>query len=125
MKKLIKPSSQISASEEKWKAISPTTAGKRKTEPSAWSQDTGDATANGKDWGRNWSDRSIFSDIDGLSSADPGSDWNAPAGEWGIWVDEERASLLKSQEPIPDDHNISDDDKEKGEGALPSGKRKR
>ncbi|XP_069931443.1 protein LYRIC isoform X12 [Oryctolagus cuniculus] len=156
--KSIKLSSQISAGEEKWNSISPTTAGKRKTEPSAWSQDTGDVNANGKDWGRNWSDRSIFSGIgstaepvsqsttsdyqwdvsrnqpyiddewsglNGLSSADPSSDWNAPAEEWGNWVDEERASLLKSQESIPDDQKISDDDKEKGEGALPSGKSKK
>ncbi|XP_075861252.1 protein LYRIC isoform X2 [Microcebus murinus] len=156
--KSIKPSSQISAGEEKWNSVSPASAGKRKTEPSAWSQDTGDANSNGKDWGRNWSDRSIFSDIgstaepvsqsttsdyqwdvsrnqpyiddewsglNGLSSADPSSDWNAPAEEWGNWVDEERASLLKSQEPIHDDQKVSDDDKEKGEGALPTGKSKK
>ncbi|XP_014643564.1 PREDICTED: protein LYRIC isoform X4 [Ceratotherium simum simum] len=123
--KPIKLSSQISAGEEKWNSVSPTSAGKRKTEPSAWGQDTGDANANGKDWGRSWSDRSIFSGIDGLSSADPSSDWNAPAEEWGNWVDEERASLLKSQEPVPDDQKVSDDDKEKGEGALPTGKSKK
>ncbi|XP_010383933.1 protein LYRIC isoform X3 [Rhinopithecus roxellana] len=123
--KSVKLSSQISAGEEKWNSVSPASAGKRKTEPSAWSQDTGDANANGKDWGRSWSDRSIFSGIDGLSSADPNSDWNAPAEEWGNWVDEERASLLKSQEPIPDDQKVSDDDKEKGEGALPTGKSKK
>ncbi|XP_012323409.1 protein LYRIC isoform X3 [Aotus nancymaae] len=123
--KSVKLSSQISAGEEKWNSVSPASTGKRKTEPSAWSQDTGDANANGKDWGRSWSDRSIFSGIDGLSSADPNSDWNAPAEEWGNWVDEERASLLKSQEPIPDDQKVSDDDKEKGEGALPTGKSKK
>ncbi|XP_007999353.1 protein LYRIC isoform X1 [Chlorocebus sabaeus] len=186
--KSVKLSSQISAGEEKWNSVSPASAGKRKTEPSAWSQDTGDANANGKDWGRSWSDRSIFSGIaawssvdrgmntseqnsasfasltlnsavsgstaepvsqsttsdyqwdvsrnqpyiddewsglNGLSSADPNSDWNAPAEEWGNWVDEERASLLKSQEPIPDDQKVSDDDKEKGEGALPTGKSKK
>ncbi|XP_005215676.1 protein LYRIC isoform X3 [Bos indicus] len=123
--KSMKLSSQISAGEEKWNSVSPAPAGKRKTEPSAWGQDTGDANANGKDWGRSWNDRSIFSGIDGLSSADPSSDWNAPAEEWGNWVDEERASLLKSQEPIPDDQKVSDDDKEKGEGALPTGKSKK
>ncbi|XP_035133472.1 protein LYRIC isoform X1 [Callithrix jacchus] len=186
--KSVKLSSQISAGEEKWNSISSASTGKRKTEPSAWSQDTGDANANGKDWGRSWSDRSIFSGIaawssvdrgmntseqnsasfasltlnsavsgstaepvsqsttsdyqwdvsrnqpyiddewsglNGLSSADPNSDWNAPAEEWGNWVDEERASLLKSQEPIPDDQKVSDDDKEKGEGALPTGKSKK
>lgn len=186
--KSIKVSSQISAGEEKWNSVPPASAGKRKTEPSAWGQDTGDANANGKDWGRSWSDRSIFSGIaawssvdrgmntseqnsasfasltlnsavsgstaepvsqsttsdyqwdvnrnqpfiddewsglNGLSSADPSSDWNAPAEEWGNWVDEERASLLKSQEPIPDDQKVSDDDKEKGEGSLPTGKSKK
>lgn len=156
--KSVKLSSQISAGEEKWNSVSPASAGKRKSEPSAWGQDTGDANANGKDWGRSWSDRSIFSGIgstaepvshsttsdyqwdvsrnqpyiddewsglNGLSSADPSSDWNAPAEEWGNWVDEERASLLKSQEPIPDDQKVSDDDKEKGEGALPAGKSKK
>ncbi|XP_030160426.1 protein LYRIC isoform X2 [Lynx canadensis] len=186
--KSVKLSSQISTGEEKWNSVSPASAGKRKNEPSAWGQDTGDANANGKDWGRSWSDRSIFSGIaawssvdrgmntseqnsasfasltlnsavsgstaepvshsttsdyqwdasrnqpyiddewsglNGLSSADPSSDWNAPAEEWGNWVDEERASLLKSQEPIPDDQKVSDDDKEKGEGALPTGKSKK
>ncbi|KAM9198544.1 protein LYRIC isoform 2-T2 [Dugong dugon] len=186
--KSVKLSSQISTGEEKWNSVSPASAGKRKTEPSAWGQDTGDVNANGKDWGRSWSDRSIFSGIaawssvdrgmntseknsasfasltlnsavsgstaepvsqsttsdyqwdvsrnqpyiddewsglNGLSSADPSSDWNAPAEEWGNWVDEERASLLKSQEPIPDDQKISDDDKEKGEGAPQAGKSKK
>ncbi|XP_036193707.1 protein LYRIC isoform X2 [Myotis myotis] len=186
--KSIKLSSQISAGEEKWNSVSPASAGKRKAEPSAWGQDTGDANANGKDWGRSWSDRSIFSGIaawssvdrgmntseqnsasfasltlnsavpgstaepvsqsttsdyqwdvsrnqpyiddewsglNGLSSADPSSDWNAPAEEWGNWVDEERAQFLKSQEPIPDDQKVSDDDKEKGEGALSTGKSKK
>ncbi|ELK08653.1 protein LYRIC isoform X1 [Pteropus alecto] len=186
--KSVKLSSQISAGEEKWNSVSPASAGKRKTESSAWGQDTGDTNANGKDWGRSWSDHSIFSGIaawssvdrgmntseqnsasfasltlnsavsgstaepvsqsttsdyqwdvsrnqpyiddewsglNGLSSADPSSDWNAPAEEWGNWVDEERASLLKSQEPIPDDQKVSDDDKEKGEGALPTGKSKK
>ncbi|XP_003479943.1 protein LYRIC isoform X2 [Cavia porcellus] len=157
--KPVKLSSQMSAGEEKWNSVPPaTTAGKRKAEPSAWTQDTSDTNLNGRDWGRNWSDRSIFSGIgstaepvsqsstsdcqwdvsrnqpyiddewsglNGLSSADPSSDWNAPAEEWGNWVDEERASLLKSQEPAPDDEKVSDDDKEKGEGANTTGKSKK
>ncbi|PNJ43873.1 MTDH isoform 3, partial [Pongo abelii] len=53
--KSVKLSSQISAGEEKWNSVSPASAGRRKTEPSAWSQDTGDANTNGKDWGRSWS----------------------------------------------------------------------
>lgn len=156
--KSVKLSSQLSAAEEKWNSVPPASAGKRKTEPSAWTQDTGDTNANGKDWGRNWSDRSIFSGIgstaepisqsttsdyqwdvsrnqpyfddewsglNGLSSADPSSDWNAPAEEWGNWVDEDRASLPKSQEPVSNDQRVSDDDKEKGEGSLPTGKSKK
>ncbi|GAB1299289.1 Protein LYRIC [Apodemus speciosus] len=123
--KSVKLSSQLSAAEEKWNSVPPASAGKRKTEPSAWTQDTGDTNTNGKDWGRNWSDRSIFSGIDGLSSADPSSDWNAPAEEWGNWVDEDRASLPKSQEPVSNDQRVSDDDKEKGEGSLPTGKSKK
>lgn len=156
--KSVKLSSQLSAGEEKWNSVPPASAGKRKTEQSAWTQDPADTNANGKDWGRNWSDRSIFSGIgstaepvsqsttsdyqwdgsrnqphiddewsglNGLSSADPSSDWNAPAEEWGNWVDEDRASLLKSQEPISNDQKDSDDDKEKGEGALPTGKSKK
>ncbi|XP_030743594.1 protein LYRIC isoform X4 [Echinops telfairi] len=123
--KSVKLSSQMSAGEEKWNSVPPASASKRKTEPSAWGQDTGDANANGKDWGRSWSDRSIFSGIDGLSSADPSSDWNAPAEEWGNWVDEERTALLKPQETIPEDQKVSDEDKEKGEGALQAGKSKK
>lgn len=156
--KSVKLSSQMSAGEDKWNSVPPASAGKRKTEPPAWTQDTADANTNGKDWGRNWSDRSIFSGIgsaaepvsqsassdyqwdvsrnqphiddewsglNGLSPADPSSDWSAPAEEWGNWVDEERASLLKSQEPAPDDQRVSDDDKEKGEGALATGKSKK
>ncbi|XP_030743393.1 protein LYRIC isoform X2 [Echinops telfairi] len=156
--KSVKLSSQMSAGEEKWNSVPPASASKRKTEPSAWGQDTGDANANGKDWGRSWSDRSIFSGIgstaepvsqsttsdyqwdvsrnqpyiddewsglNGLSSADPSSDWNAPAEEWGNWVDEERTALLKPQETIPEDQKVSDEDKEKGEGALQAGKSKK
>lgn len=39
--------------------------------------------------------------VDGLSSADPSSDWNAPAEEWGNWVDEKVASVPQP-EGIPD-----------------------
>ncbi|XP_048215255.1 protein LYRIC isoform X7 [Perognathus longimembris pacificus] len=82
-------------------------------------------TVDGGGWNEKPVKLSSHISADGLSSADPSSDWNAPAEEWGNWVDEERASLLKSQEPIPNDKKISDDDKEKGEGALPTGKSKK
>lgn len=54
--KSVKLPSQISAGEEKWNSVSPASAGKRKTEPS-------EPFPRGKDWGRSWSDRSIFSGI--------------------------------------------------------------
>ncbi|XP_044524481.1 protein LYRIC isoform X4 [Gracilinanus agilis] len=122
--KSIKIPSQISAGEEKWTSVSSASAGKRKIEPSIWGQDTGDTSANGKDWGvslvgRTWGERSLFPGIDGLSSADPSSDWNAPAEEWGNWVDEEKASFLKSQELVHDE-KFSDDDKEKEDMPLQS-----
>ncbi|KAM4865106.1 protein LYRIC isoform 8-T8 [Thomomys bottae] len=82
-------------------------------------------TVDGGGWNEKPVKLSSHISTDGLSSADPSSDWNAPAEEWGNWVEEERASLLKSQEPIPNDKKVSDDDKEKGEGALPTGKSKK
>lgn len=35
---------------------------------------------------------------DGLSSADPTSDWNAPAEEWGNWVEEENLPSIPQLE---------------------------
>ncbi|CAM2106875.1 protein LYRIC isoform X1 [Lepidochelys kempii] len=178
-----KISSEISAGEEKWTSVPSTTAGKRKTETSAWGQDTGDASGNGKDWSvslvsRSWGERSLFptiaawnvdgrikaseqnsasftslglnpaisgssnepvtqpgtsdfqwdlsrsqphvddewSGLNGLSSADPSSDWNAPAEEWGNWVDEEKASSIpQPEEPLSDIQKASDDEREKAE----------
>ncbi|XP_027705738.1 protein LYRIC isoform X3 [Vombatus ursinus] len=60
-----------------------------------------------------------WSGLNGLSSADPSSDWNAPAEEWGNWVDEEKSSFLKSQELVHDE-KFSDDDKEKEDVPLQS-----
>nr|XP_034372146.1 protein LYRIC isoform X5 [Arvicanthis niloticus] len=82
-------------------------------------------TVNGGSWSEKSVKLSSPLSADGLSSADPSSDWNAPAEEWGNWVDEDRVSLLKSQEPVSNDQKVSDDDKEKGEGALPTGKSKK
>ncbi|XP_074800162.1 protein LYRIC isoform X2 [Natator depressus] len=178
-----KISSEISAGEEKWTSVPSTTAGKRKTETSAWGQDTGDASGNGKDWSvslvsRSWGERTLFptiaawnvdgrikaseqnsasftslglnpaisgssnepvtqpgasdfqwdlsrsqphvddewSGLNGLSSADPSSDWNAPAEEWGNWVDEEKTSSIpQPEEPLSDIQKASDDEREKAE----------
>uniref|UniRef100_A0A8C3FGL9 Metadherin n=1 Tax=Chrysemys picta bellii TaxID=8478 RepID=A0A8C3FGL9_CHRPI len=156
--KSVKISSEISAGEEKWTSVPSTAAGKRKTETSAWGQDTGDASGNGKDWSvslvsRSWGERTLFpsigssnepvtqpgtsdfqwdlsrsqphvddewSGLNGLSSADPSSDWNAPAEEWGNWVDEEKASIPQPEEPLSDVQKASDDEREKAEPTLQS-----
>ncbi|XP_065609027.1 protein LYRIC isoform X2 [Cyrtonyx montezumae] len=186
--KPVKISSQIGVGEEKWTPVSSATAGKRKTEASAWAQDTGDANGNGKDWGvtlvsRPWKERSLFTPIDawkvdarintseqnstsfssfgltpgvsgsnsesvsqagtsdfpwdlshaqppvddewsglnGLSSADPSSDWNAPAEEWGNWVDEEKvASVPQPKEALSDVQKALDNEREKAEPVLQS-----
>ncbi|XP_074002110.1 protein LYRIC isoform X6 [Numenius arquata] len=123
--KSVKTSSQIGVGEEKWTSVPSTAAGKRKAETSAWGQDTGDANGNGKDWGvtlvgRPWKERSLFTSIDGLSSADPSSDWNAPAEEWGNWVDEEKVASVPQPEEISDVQKASDNEREKAEPILQS-----
>ncbi|XP_010285406.1 PREDICTED: protein LYRIC [Phaethon lepturus] len=185
--KSVKISSQIGVGEEKWTAVPSTAAGKRKSETSAWGQDTGDANGNGKDWGvtlvgRPWKERSLFtpiaawnvdarintseqnstsfssfgltpgvsgpnsesvsqagtsdfqwdlshpqppvddewSGLNGLSSADPSSDWNAPAEEWGNWVDEEKVGSVPQPEEISDVQKASDNEREKAEPVLQS-----
>ncbi|XP_040519429.1 protein LYRIC isoform X1 [Gallus gallus] len=186
--KPVKISSQIGVGEEKWTPVSSATAGKRKTETSAWAQDAADANGNGKDWGvslvsRPWKERSLFTPIDawkvdarintseqnstsfssfgltpgvsgtnsesvsqagtsdfpwdlshtqppvddewsglnGLSSADPSSDWNAPAEEWGNWVDEEKvASVPQPEEALSDVQKALDNEREKAEPVLQS-----
>ncbi|XP_064010814.1 protein LYRIC isoform X2 [Pogoniulus pusillus] len=181
--KSVKISSQIGVGEEKWTSVPSAAAGKRKAEPSAWSQDTGDANGNGKDWGvslvgRPWKERPLFtpmaawnmdarintsdqnstsfssfgltpgvsgsnseavsqagtsdfqwdhaqppvddewSGLNGLSSADPSSDWNAPAEEWGNWVDEEKIASVPQPEEISDVQKASDNEREKAEAVL-------
>uniref|UniRef100_A0A8C3UI06 Metadherin n=1 Tax=Catharus ustulatus TaxID=91951 RepID=A0A8C3UI06_CATUS len=147
--KSVKISSQIGVGEEKWTSVPSTAAGKRKTETLAWGQDTGDANGNGKDWGYNFIDslsgsnsESVsqagtsdfqwdlshaqppvddeWSGLNGLSSADPSSDWNAPAEEWGNWVDEEKVASVPQREERSDTQKISDNEREKAEPILQS-----
>lgn len=55
-----------------------------------------------------------WSGINGPSSADPSSDWNAPSEEWGHWVEKEAAPSPQIEEPVMTDaQKISDDEKEK------------
>ncbi|XP_013923795.1 PREDICTED: protein LYRIC isoform X2 [Thamnophis sirtalis] len=66
---------------------------------------------------------------DGLSSADPTSDWNAPAEEWGNWVEEENPpSIPQLEEALSETQKPSDEEKEKPEAAqqnTASGKSKK
>ncbi|XP_070796540.1 protein LYRIC isoform X2 [Pituophis catenifer annectens] len=58
---------------------------------------------------------------DGLSSADPTSDWNAPAEEWGNWVEEENPpSIPQLEEALSETQKASDEEKEKPEAAQQS-----
>ncbi|XP_058034602.1 protein LYRIC isoform X3 [Ahaetulla prasina] len=58
---------------------------------------------------------------DGLSSADPTSDWNAPAEEWGNWVEDENPpSIPQLEEALSETQKASDEEKEKPEAAQQS-----
>ncbi|XP_053102295.1 protein LYRIC isoform X2 [Hemicordylus capensis] len=60
-----------------------------------------------------------WSGLNGLSSTDPSSDWNAPAEEWGNWVEEEKApSIPQLEEVLSEAQKASDDEKEKAEPTL-------
>ncbi|XP_061851049.1 protein LYRIC isoform X2 [Colius striatus] len=59
-----------------------------------------------------------WSGLNGLSSADPSSDWNAPAEEWGNWVDEEKVTSVPQPEEISDVQKASDNEREKAEPIL-------
>ncbi|NWT12372.1 LYRIC protein, partial [Vireo altiloquus] len=61
-----------------------------------------------------------WSGLNGLSSADPSSDWNAPAEEWGNWVDEEKVAPVPPREERSDTQKISDNEREKAEPILQS-----
>ncbi|XP_026561714.1 protein LYRIC isoform X1 [Pseudonaja textilis] len=70
-----------------------------------------------------------WSGLNGLSSADPTSDWNAPAEEWGNWVEEENPpSIPQLEEALSETQKASDEEKEKPEAAqqnTASGKSKK
>ncbi|XP_054840503.1 protein LYRIC isoform X2 [Eublepharis macularius] len=62
-----------------------------------------------------------WSGLNGLSPTDPSSDWNAPAEEWGNWVEEEKApSTPQLEEALSEAQKVSDDDREKTEPTLHS-----
>lgn len=56
-----------------------------------------------------------WSGLNGISSADPSSDWNAPAEEWGNYGEEEPAPAPQIEDAEQEVPKVSDDDKEKEE----------
>ncbi|NXV99521.1 LYRIC protein, partial [Fregetta grallaria] len=50
-----------------------------------------------------------WSGLNGLSSSDPSSDWNAPAEEWGNWVDEEKVTSVPQPEERSDVQKVKGD----------------
>lgn len=56
-----------------------------------------------------------WSGLNGLSSADPSSDWNAPAEEWGNYGEEEPVPPPQIEETEQEVPKVSDDEKEKEE----------
>ncbi|XP_038664520.1 protein LYRIC-like isoform X2 [Scyliorhinus canicula] len=59
-----------------------------------------------------------WSGINGISTADPSSDWNAPTEEWGNWLVEEPASAAQPEDVVAETHKLSDEEKEKVDSAL-------
>ncbi|XP_048364563.1 protein LYRIC [Sphaerodactylus townsendi] len=62
-----------------------------------------------------------WSGLNGLSPTDPSSDWNAPAEEWGNWVEEEKPPPTPQlEEVLSEVQKVSDEDREKTELTLHS-----
>ncbi|XP_067834102.1 metadherin a [Heptranchias perlo] len=59
-----------------------------------------------------------WSGINGISTADPNSDWNAPTEEWGNWLVEEAASTPQPEETVAEVQKLSDEEKEKVDSGL-------
>eukprot|EP00062_Callorhinchus_milii_P022746 gi/632980847/ref/XP_007907263.1/ PREDICTED: methionine aminopeptidase 2 [Callorhinchus milii] len=69
-----------------------------------------------------------WSGINGISTADPSSDWNAPTEEWGNWLVEESVSTPQPEETATEVQKVSDEEKEKvdpGAQGSASGKSKK
>ncbi|XP_070604186.1 protein LYRIC isoform X2 [Erythrolamprus reginae] len=146
--KPVKIAPQIGASDEKWTAGSKR---KTETSAWGKDGDNGNGKDWGVSLvGRTWGERALFPDIawsgvdgrintpeqssasftplglnptvsDGLSSADPTSDWNAPAEEWGNWVEEDSPpSIPQLEEALSETQKASDEEKEKPEAAQQS-----
>uniref|UniRef100_UPI00398E641D metadherin a isoform X2 n=1 Tax=Pristiophorus japonicus TaxID=55135 RepID=UPI00398E641D len=59
-----------------------------------------------------------WSGINGISTADPSSDWNAPTEEWGNWLAEEATATVQPEEVVAEAQKLSDEDKEKADSGV-------
>ncbi|XP_044279850.1 protein LYRIC isoform X3 [Varanus komodoensis] len=142
--KPVKLSPQIGPSEEKWTPVSSaawsgvdgrinpsepgstsfTSLGLNPTVSGSSSETVSQPPTTDFQWDLNRNQAHVddeWSGLNGLSSADPSSDWNAPAEEWGNWVEEEKApSVPQLEETSSETQKASDDEKEKAEPALQS-----
>ncbi|XP_066546534.1 metadherin a [Amia ocellicauda] len=68
----------------------------------------------------------VWSGINGLSTLDPSSDWNAPSELWGNYEEPKAPAPTHLEKPVMEVKKISDDEKEKTDSAAPgSGKSKK
>ncbi|XP_043543580.1 protein LYRIC-like isoform X2 [Chiloscyllium plagiosum] len=59
-----------------------------------------------------------WSGINGISTVDPSSDWNAPTEEWGNWLVEESTSPAQPEDVAAETQKLSDEEKEKADSGL-------
>ncbi|GCC18309.1 hypothetical protein chiPu_0022077, partial [Chiloscyllium punctatum] len=59
-----------------------------------------------------------WSGINGISTVDPSSDWNAPTEEWGNWLVEESTSPAQPEDVAAETQKPSDEEKEKADSGL-------
>ncbi|XP_054840504.1 protein LYRIC isoform X3 [Eublepharis macularius] len=143
--KPVKVTSQIGTSEEKWTSVSSagawsgvdgrintseqssasfTSLGLNSAVSGSGSESVSQPGTTDFQWDSNRNQAHIddeWSGLNGLSPTDPSSDWNAPAEEWGNWVEEEKApSTPQLEEALSEAQKVSDDDREKTEPTLHS-----
>ncbi|XP_053323173.1 protein LYRIC [Spea bombifrons] len=61
-----------------------------------------------------------WSGLNGLSSTDAGSDWNAPSEVWGNYAEEKQETAVQPEEPAAEAAKVSENENEKDETAAQS-----
>ncbi|KAI7807130.1 putative protein LYRIC, partial [Triplophysa rosa] len=137
------PPQMANVQTESWTTLSLSTE-RQPAEPSVWPQDmegswtivdgshipvsfSGLTVVPVLSWGPQQPPVQLDDEWSGLNSAaDPSCDWNAPSEEWGNYVEQQSASAVPLEQPIPEAPQESDLEKEKDEAGPPgSGKAKK